>query len=339
MLLFAIGLIALIGSLTHYYYLIYLAILAIMIVVRYIKNKSYKALGKYICTMLLAGIVSIAIFPYSIQHIFLGYRGQGVIDNLINIPKFLAGIGQYLLVLNEYTFNMILFFLIFFILGIIIYKKSKKIKLVDINNKYVKYIAIPTFSYFILIAISAPWKDLRYMMPVCNLIFILVIYFLILLLKNITKEKILNTIIITIFVLMAIMPTISSYIISIVTGKTTKIEPQAMYSDKKDIVEMTKNELSGLPALYIMNSGNERFLDDILLFMNIDESYIALDIECSEEKIKEIFLDKDTSDGVIVFINDIQDNEAILNTIKEALNLNEITHLERLNSGEVYLIN
>ena len=34
----------------------------------------------------------------------------------------------------------------------------------------------------------------------------------------------------------------------------------------------------------------------------------------------------------------IQDNEAILNTIKEALNLNEITHLERLNSGEVYLI-
>ena len=35
----------------------------------------------------------------------------------------------------------------------------------------------------------------------------------------------------------------------------------------------------------------------------------------------------------------IQDNEAILNTIKEALNLNEMTHLERLNSGEVYLIN
>lgn len=338
-LLVAIGLIALIGSLTHYYYLIYLAILAIMLVIRYIKNKDYKTLGKYICTIILAGIVSIAIFPYSIEHIFLGYRGQGVIDNLINIPKFLAGIGQYLLVLNEYTFNMILFFLIFFILGIIIYKKSKKIKLVDINNKYVKYIAIPTFGYFIIIAITAPWKDLRYMMPVCNLIFILVIYFLILLLKNITKEKILNTIIITIFVLMAIMPTISSYIISIVTGKTTKIEPQAMYSDKKDIVEMTKNELSGLPALYIMNSGNERFLDDILLFMNIDESYIALDIECSEEKIKEIFLDKDTSDGVIVFINDIQDNEAILNTIKEALNLNEITHLERLNSGEVYLIN
>ena len=35
----------------------------------------------------------------------------------------------------------------------------------------------------------------------------------------------------------------------------------------------------------------------------------------------------------------IQDNETILNTIKEALNLNEITHLERLNSGEVYLVN
>lgn len=72
--------------------------------------------------------------------------------------------------------------------------------------------------------------------------------------------------------------------------------------------------------------------------MNIEESYIALDIECSEEKIKEIFLDKDTSNGVIVFINDIQDNEAILNTIKEALNLENVTHLERLNSGKVYLV-
>ena len=338
MLLFAIGLIALIGSLTHYYYLIYLAILAIMFVVKYIKDKNYKALGKYICTMILAGIVSVAIFPYSIQHIFFGYRGQGVIDNLIDIPKFIVGIGQYLLVINEYTFNMTLFLLIIFILGIIIYKKNKEIKLVDLNNKYVKYIAIPTFGYFILIAISAPWKDLRYMMPVCNLIFILVLYFLILLLKNITKEKTLNKIILLIFVLMAIMPTVSSYFISLATGKATKIEPQAMYSDKKDIVEMTKNELSALPTLYIMDSGNERFLDDILLFMNIDESYIALDIECSEEKIKEIFLDKDTSNGVIVFINDIQDNEAILNTIKEALNLENVTHLERLNSGEVYLV-
>lgn len=176
------------------------------------------------------------------------------------------------------------------------------------------------------------------MMPVCNLIFILVLYFLILLLNNITKEKTLNKIVLLIFVLMSIMPTVSSYILSLATGKATKIEPQAMYSDKKDIVEMTKNELSSLPALYIMNSGNERFLDDILLFMNIDESYIALDIECSEEKIKEIFLDKDTSNGVIVFINDIQDNEAILNTIKKALNLENVTHLERLNSGEVYLV-
>ena len=338
MLLLAIGLIALIGSLTHYYYLIYLAILAIMFVVKYMKDKNYKALGKYICTMIIAGIVSVAIFPYSIQHIFFGYRGQGVIDNLIDIPKFIVGIGQYLLVINEYTFNMTLLLLIIFILGIIIYKQSKRIKLIDVNNKYVKYIAIPTFAYFILIAISAPWKDLRYMMPVCNLIFILVLYFLILLLKNITKEKTLNKIILLIFVLMAIMPTVSSYFISLATGKATKIEPQAMYSDKKDIVEMTKNELSSLPALYIMNSGNERFLDDILLFMNIDESYIALDIECSEEKIKKIFLDKDTSNGVIVFINDIQDNEAILNTIKEALNLENVTHLERLNSGEVYLV-
>ena len=104
-LLIGIGVSALIGSLTHYYYLFYLAMLYIIFVIRYIKEKRYKELGYYTLTMIGAGILSLIIFPYSIQHMFFGYRGQGAISNLTDIQKFLSSIASYIQKVNEFGFN------------------------------------------------------------------------------------------------------------------------------------------------------------------------------------------------------------------------------------------
>ena len=86
-LLFFIGLSALAGSLTHYYYLFYLVMMFIMFVIKYIKEKRYKELIAYFVTMCIAGVLSLIIFPYSIQHMFFWYRGQGAISNLKNIKE------------------------------------------------------------------------------------------------------------------------------------------------------------------------------------------------------------------------------------------------------------
>ena len=50
-------------------------------------------------------------------------------------------------------------------------------------------------------------------------------------------------------------------------------------------------------------------------------------------------LNKDISSGMLVFINDVQENEKIINTIKQALKLENVTYLKRLNMCDVYLIN
>lgn len=384
-LLVAIGIFALVGSLTHYYYLFYLAMLFIMFVIKYIKEKNYKELGRYIITMFLAGVISLIIFPYSIQHMFFGYRGQGVISNLTNISKFINSICQYILRIDIYVFNNVLFIILAFIFGIIIYKKIKKVKIKREKNKYIKYIALPTLCYTILVSLSSPWIELRYIMPVCSLIFILVLYFIATLLKDIVKEKTLSKIMIGIFLLIFIMPFITNSIINLVVGKEFrseketsysskieiverlksefnlpidmffafsdasidnillfikdfKIEPEVLYSNKHDITEIIKSN-ANLPTLYLLNSNNNRFLDDILLFANIKESYIARDIECNEENIKEIMLDKDTSKGVVIFINDGQNNEEKLEIIESALEFKNTTYLKRLNACDVYLIN
>lgn len=383
-LLLAIGLSALVGSLTHYYYLFYLAMLFIMFVVKYLKEKNFKELGKYIGTMFLAGIISLFIFPYSVQHMFFGYRGQGAISNLIDISQFISSMAQYILRIDMYVFNNILFIILVFILGVIIYKKSKKTKMLEVKNKYIKYIAFPTFCYTILVALSSPWIELRYIMPVCSLIFILILYFAYALLKNIVKEKTLSKVMIGMFLLMFIMPSISNGVIDLVIGKDFrneqetlyssktelvqklksesnlpvdmfsifsdasidntllfikdfKIEPEVLYSNKRNIAEIIRNNMD-LPALYLLDSNHNRFLDDILLFANINESYIVRDVEYSEEKIKEIISDKDISKGVLIFISDGQNNDDILDVIKNALELENVTYLKRLNACDVYLV-
>lgn len=383
-LLVAIGISALVGSLTHYYYLFYLAMLFIMFVIKYLKEKEYKELAKYIITMIIAGILSLIIFPYSIKHMFFGYRGQGAINSLLNISEFFIKICQYILIINVYAFNNILFILVVFILGIIIYKKIKKIKLIE-KNKYIKYILYPTIFYFLLVAMSAPWIELRYMMPICSIIFILIMYLLIMLLKNIVKEKTLNIIVILIALLMFIMPFISNQIIDISVGKKFKyeqenaysskqeiveklksesnipinifskftdasiddtllfiknfrIEPEVLYSNKHKITEMIEKEYKNLPTLYLFNSNNNRFLDDILLFAKINKSYIAKDIECNSQNIKQIMKDKDTSHGILVFINDGQEKDEKIEIIKETFGFEQTTYLQRLNACDLYYI-
>ena len=383
-LLVAIGISALVGSLTHYYYLFYLAMLFIMFVIKYLKEKEYKELAKYIITMIIAGILSLIIFPYSIKHMFFGYRGKGVINSLLNISEFFIKICQYILIINVYAFNNILFILVVFILGIIIYKKIKKIKLIE-KNKYIKYILYPTIFYFLLVAMSAPWIELRYMMPICSIIFILIMYLLIMLLKNIVKEKTLNIIVILIALLMFIMPFISNQIIDISVGKKFKyeqenaysskqeiveklksesnipinifskftdasiddtllfiknfrIEPEVLYSNKHKITEMIEKEYKNLPTLYLFNSNNNRFLDDILLFAKINKSYIAKDIECNSQNIKQIMKDKDTSHGILVFINDGQEKDEKIDIIKETFGFEQTTYLQRLNACDLYYI-
>ena len=376
---------ALIGSLTHYYYLFYLATLFMMLVIKYIKEKRYKLLCKYILTILIAGILSLIIFPYSINHIFFGYRGQGVLNNLSNMYKYFSNIVLYLIITNVYVFNNTLWLLIIGILIICTYKLVKHKKTINTKNRYIKYIAVPTLFYFLLVSICSPFIELRYILPISQMIFILVIYSIFNMLSNIFQEKNANKIMITVFMIMFIMIFLSNGIIDLVIGKKFRdekenlyssktelveqlknecniptdimlqiegipldnillfikdfnIEPQVMYSNKSDIVEEIKLNLKDVPALYLLNSNNNRFLDDILLFANIEESYIAKDIECTEEKIREILENKDISNGVLIFINDWQDNDKILDTIKKSTNLNNVTYIKRLNMCDIFYI-
>lgn len=325
-LLIQIGISALIGSLTHYYYLFYLAMMYLIFALTYLKEKDVKKLIWYTLTMIIAGIASLSIFPYSVQQMFFGYRGQGVINNLTDIPEFLIHIPLYLEKINFYNFNNLLGILLIAILGIVLYKKvsNKKQKLE--KNKFIKIISVPTLFYFIIVSIASPYIELRYQMPICPLIFILVIYNFYQLLKTILDEKKVNFIVSILLLILLISPLFN------------KIEPEVLYRDKKEIVNQLKNEFN-VPAIYFFHSQKNRFLDDILLFSILDESYIAKDLDTTPENIKAILNQKDISNGIVVFINEEQDNYTILKAIYKVTNLKQCKHLKKLNACDVYYFN
>lgn len=324
-LLVLIGLSALVGSLTHYYYIFYLAMLYIMFVIKYIKEKRFKELISYTVTMIIAGILSLIIFPYSINHMFFGYRGQGAISNLTKITEFLKSFALYLVKVDFYCFSRMSLVLIAILLVGMVYIKKQRIKTKTEKNKYIKIILLPTIFYFIIVSIASPWIELRYIMPICGLLFVLVIYALNEVLGALLKEKEKNIALVLILITIIIMPIV------------LKLESEGLYLDKKEIVQNLSGELN-VPTIYAFNSQNNRFLDDIYLFSLLDESYIAKDLEYNEENIKQILKGKDISKGIVVFINEGQQNDDILHTIKQTMNLTEITYLKRLNACDVYYL-
>lgn len=100
-----IGVTALAGVLTQYYYLFFLLGAVIVMMVKYIRQKKWRELKWYLGSLAVAGIVSLVIWPWSIEHMFLGYRGQGAMQTLLNIPQLLKNVGDYILLVDYYVFH------------------------------------------------------------------------------------------------------------------------------------------------------------------------------------------------------------------------------------------
>ena len=56
------------------------------------------------------------------------------------------------------------------------------------------------------------------------------------------------------------------------------------------------------------------------------------------ENIKEIFIDKDVNNGIILFISNGQDNDEIINIVKKALNLKDSEFIQQLWCSAVYFV-
>lgn len=81
-----ISVVAVAGALTHYYFVVYLFSMCMVWGIYLLWNHRWKDLGVSVGGMIMAGILTIAIFPASLkQSIGGGYRGVDTLDNLTDM--------------------------------------------------------------------------------------------------------------------------------------------------------------------------------------------------------------------------------------------------------------
>lgn len=326
--LILIGTATLIASLTHYYNIIYIGIIYLIYAIIYLKNKQYKNLRKYTLTMVIAAICSLAIFPYSIKHIFMGYRGQGVLETFKEPSKMISNLANYITILNEKVFNGTLWLIAIFLVGVCIFKlvKNKKIT-IKVQNEKLSLIIIPAIIYFLFVAVSSPYTEIRYIIPVCNFIFIFVIYELYEVINKVLKEERNSDILISIIlILILVMPL------------KTNAKVDNLYLQRKEIVSQVTEKYGKIPTIYLFNSNQNRFLDDIYMFAKINESYILEVKDASTEKVQEILQNKDISNGIVVWVNEGFEKKQYLEMIKNSNNFKNCEHIQRMNACDIYYI-
>lgn len=326
--LILIGTATLIASLTHYYNIIYIGIIYLIYAIIYLKNKQYKNLRKYTLTMVIAAICSLAIFPYSIKHIFMGYRGQGVLETFKEPSKMISNLANYITILNEKVFNGTLWLIAIFLVGVCIFKlvKNKQIT-IKVQNEKLLLIIIPAIIYFLFVAVSSPYTEIRYIIPVCNFIFIFVIYELYEVINKILKEERNSDILISIIlILILVMPL------------KTNAKIDNLYLPRKEIVSQVTEKYGKIPTIYLFNSNQNRFLDDIYMFTKINESYILKVKDASREKVQEILQNKDISNGIMVWVNEGFEKDQYLEMIKNSNNFKNCEHIQRMNACDIYYI-
>jgi len=319
--LITIGVIALLGSLTHYYIIIYIAILFLIFVIKYIKKKQYKNLARYIATFAIAAILSLIIFPYSMYHMFGGYRGEGAKNSLLNIDSFFVEIAQCFYILQKGVTNnlSILLILIF-----IIFKQKSKNE-IESADKQASLIFIPTLVYFILVAKMSPYKELRYFMPIISVSTVLVMYYFYLLYEGALKGK------------KAIIAMVVTFVILVISPLVTNANLEFTYKKMNHLAERIE-EKSDLPAIYLFNENNIRFLDDIYIFTKIENSYIMKNSNANINNVERVLEGKDTSNGMIIVYNEGVEPEEIIKQIKDKYNYTEEEIMQNLNAGQVVYI-
>lgn len=165
-----LGITVLLGFNTHYYYILFLFPLFLLTCVWMRKEKSL--CRRYIRCMVLTGVISLIIWPFSVYHILFGYRGTEAVSNVFSdgllqhLWGYLKELGSALFAGSAWIGAFLLVISVAFCLAV--WHKG------DENRRFIVGMFVPCAVYFVLIAQIAPTISDRYIMCLlpCMAVFI-----------------------------------------------------------------------------------------------------------------------------------------------------------------------
>lgn len=190
------------GVLTQYFMAIFLVGYCLVLGLRFLVRKEYKNLLFFILAMTAAVVTVVAVYPVCLKHIFSGYRGQDVFNNLVE-TSLGQRITEFFYIANRSILGESTKELVFTVMVLTAYqvalKKKKSLSIASSLFQDCWVILIPAALYFVFVAKTVPYLDERYVSPVFPLIFIMVVVFPFRLMKDIRIKNILITILLGVF--------------------------------------------------------------------------------------------------------------------------------------------
>lgn len=153
-----LGAVVWLGFNTHYYYILFLVPLFVMTCARVWKNKILRI--KYIKTMMLTGVASLVVWPFSIYHILFGYRGTEAASNILSAGILKKVVGCLQEISNAFFAGNIGVVVIFVVLVVITFIISNK----NDSRLFYSEMIIPGIVYLLIVAQIAPVISDRYLM-------------------------------------------------------------------------------------------------------------------------------------------------------------------------------
>lgn len=193
------------GAMTHYYCIVYTVMSSIAYMLVLLVQKKWKEAGGFFAVMAVSGIVSVAVYPAMLQHMFSGYRGKEALENLAAEDNYLDRLHSFFNFLSESIFGGTLAG-IFIFMGLLAIckwfltrrhdsantqKSSESLPPVLPKEEWQKIfcVAFPCILYFVLISRIASYVTDRYLFPIYAVSLVWVLVLLALLIWSLFSKK------------------------------------------------------------------------------------------------------------------------------------------------------
>ena len=153
------------GFLTQYFFAIYATLVAVVMVILFIKNKEYKEMFRYIRSLVISAIIGLVIFPFSINHMLYSDRKVGSFQATNYLDRVLTYFNMILRYFGSKWEIMLALFAIA-LLAILIRRKPER--------GVTALIIFPTIIYIMLVAKLAEFLELRYVMNILPIVSIMI---------------------------------------------------------------------------------------------------------------------------------------------------------------------
>lgn len=168
-------LVTVLGFYTHYYYIIFLFPWFVMTAWKLLGRHMNKEFWSYFKRMILAGIISLIIWPLSVYHILFGYRGTEAVANLVSTSLPIRIASYYTIMRNAFFWDKNWLFIPMMLLGILIsvlYIRKRTAKFF-FRRTEIQLLLVCIF-YTLIICQVAPSRADRYIMCVYPVIAMLI---------------------------------------------------------------------------------------------------------------------------------------------------------------------